>query len=549
MGTPVGHILVHLQSIADKQYIRLVNVATTKAYFHEFNIVYNNNTETELSVNDPCIRILYNCGDLYERLIHDVKFKKFKDVDIQHVTEDKSLALVSGGIDIQTWFSETFVPWVESKVHMYIEDADESFVKTVDEINWKDIDSVGYFKQKTGDKTIHYELQDAEVAPNGMYVLSLEHILAVLVIYVRDYLSCKKYLDANELSPNDTVVVIKSFENNRGIYIDKQILSPLDITVIATNIAWIPSTFAVDMMTSKYFKSMTINESNMLNNFLSNEGDVFSSFYSFLDSPTEDCNNCMLKVFDIQECSPLYSRQKQIQDASIETVVDPPLNSKIIYKNEIDRTICMFDDDILYFKEYTKVSDFYFKSDLIEKVLNSINHTHIPKDFVSEMKQLVAILNDEPLETGFFDTSSALQHGLTARYVTAHKNDALHTSANVVIENVHKFLNEEMPKPAVVNRNQIGEDLVNLGVKKSRRAKGYVYGIEDTSKPQPPPPQKPVIVLDNQKVERGVHELRAIPKVVATNIDETFAWSKPGKFMFVNSPLHKDVWNIDTRSY
>jgi hypothetical protein len=112
---------------------------------------------------------------------------------------------------------------------------------------------------------------------------------------------------------------------------------------------------------------------------------------------------------------------------------------------------------------------------------------------------------------------------MTQAYVDLYKNDTLETLASTVIENVYQYLVDSAMRADSINKNQIGKDLVELGVKKTRKSKGYVYGIEDTSN------KKRGYDIDHSKASKENHQLRAnIPP--ALNVDPIL-FCKPGKFL------------------
>lgn len=75
--------------------------------------------------------------------------------------------------------------------------------------------------------------------------------------------------------------------------------------------------------------------------------------------------------------------------------------------------------------------------------------------------------------------NTLLQKLLTYAYVELYKKDNNETLASLVIDNIYTYLLSKI-SVSKINKNQIGSDLVELGVKKLRKSKGFVYGIEDT---------------------------------------------------------------------
>jgi hypothetical protein len=115
----------------------------------------------------------------------------------------------------------------------------------------------------------------------------------------------------------------------------------------------------------------------------------------------------------------------------------------------------------------------------------SINLYNI-QEFIMDLKKKVdilekiyAVINKYPyrekkIKLQEFDKK---QYQLTQTYVEQYKKDDANTNATVVIQNVSHYLQKHAISP---NKNQIGTDLVSLGVKKRRKSHGYVYGLENT---------------------------------------------------------------------
>lgn len=92
--------------------------------------------------------------------------------------------------------------------------------------------------------------------------------------------------------------------------------------------------------------------------------------------------------------------------------------------------------------------------------------------------------SSKPLEDSSIDrTISAMmtQRRLTHEYARLFKDDNANTNARVVIKNITHYLLKHLREDEI-NTNEISNDLLCAGIKKARRAHGYVYGIEDTSR-------------------------------------------------------------------
>ena len=177
--------------------------------------------------------------------------------------------------------------------------------------------------------------------------------------------------------------------------------------------------------------------------------------------------------------------------------------TKLVYKNLINNTINMLDENMVYLKEFQRLSDFSFESDIMNQVITTLDKKELSKTFISKLKQLVDILGGEEPDapnaqnalnrvescakvkrsSSVYPAQNSLaeQKLITSVYVNLYKDDNLETLASTVVDNVYEYLTQVHIAMENVNKNQIGKDLVDLGVKKIRKSRGYVYGITDTS--------------------------------------------------------------------
>lgn len=199
-------------------------------------------------------------------------------------------------------------------------------------------------------------------------------------------------------------------------------------------------------------------------------------------------------------------------------------NMCYFYKNMITNRFLCFNSDIEYLPEFKKVSEVPFEKEcelmlIIEKM--SLNGgIMVTTQTVSNMRKLVDVFetmvcnvgiesplimpsatfgckvaalkastvvhksaNNTNIDKGItrFDILDDLsacitQLSETKKYVEMYKNDVIETLASLVIDNIYSYLSKSGTLKHI-NRNRISQDLVTLGVRKTRKAKGYVYGI------------------------------------------------------------------------
>lgn len=515
MSTPAGHIIIHKHAINEMIYIRIAVAAKTDDYFKELKIAY----DQDASSTDDNVHVIYNCGDMYERLLHDIKYKKFKDVELEYVCNDMSLALVKSGINDE-WFKDVYVQWIESKIAFYFADMDEDTYLQPDPeaIDWTAIQDAEYVVPQVTAGEKCYLLKHYEVSHDGKIVLSREHVLAAII--TRESGRIIPSVDENL----DLTAGVHSSIHRRSIYIDKDALTSTDLTSLIYSC--FPPEFVIKAITSTSIRCI-INACET-ESLVPYEWNVHQKWYSFIENDAIMLTSCSLsEVYELPYCSPITQRKTHLQN---ETEPDSASVNTVIYRNIVNGVMYTLASELKHLKEFTKLSDFAYRTNEMSNVLASLQHSKIPIDFLDELKRFISILEDDE----HIEDPAALQRELTAVYVDQHKNDNLSTVANVVVENIYKYLVTMMKDPSVVNKNQIGKDLVDLGVKKSRRAKGYVYGIEDTSVM---PAKEPSVSVypDRLKASREVRGLRSYPPIPSDNIDQANIWCKPGKYMKIST--------------
>ena len=132
-----------------------------------------------------------------------------------------------------------------------------------------------------------------------------------------------------------------------------------------------------------------------------------------------------------------------------------------------DITGCCFQDANLSFKKPTQTRLHKAVEPSFEKSEHSNFHS-----FTKEKKadHDIIMMIDRELK----------QRDLTVEYARLFKDDNAQTMASVVVDNVIKYLSKHINEEQI-NKNMVSKDLIISGVKKMRKANGYVYGIEDTS--------------------------------------------------------------------
>ena len=496
------HLIVHNQTIESKKYIRILALNNIKAYHEELELAY------DAEDSAAAIRIFYNCGDMCQRLINDLGFKKFKGTILKEISS--GLWCIEKCPIENNWFMQTYVEWIQKKLSSYTEDAEdaeESSYYTIipEEIQWKDISTLNHSKIVFGEQTTMYKVYDYELY-NEKIVLTREHILSLLYKFTNSNYS---FIASSTLPTEQIPINIDTTSLICGCCIDKDLLC-------FNELLYLFSTLGInDAMFARVIKSKTylnISETELLTNMLSAESNPYNSWYSYLDTDN-------IAIFN--ECvNSIESAPKNVLSVdSVKCINNLP--SKIIYKNTLNNEITLLDKNLMYLSEFTNVAPFNYTSPMTAKIVESINKNTITQEFINELKQLVAIFDNDTPSTDKVPT----QKDLTQIYVDKHKNDSLETLASFVIENIYQYLDGKIP---IINKNQIGKDLAEMGVKKNRKARGYVYGIEDTNK------QKDY-VFDYSKASKEDHQIREV--VFPPGTVDVSQWLQPGRFLIPRNDI------------
>lgn len=501
MSVKNSHVLVHMQVIDMKRYIRIVCLADTQSYFDELKEVYGGDYR-----DDSNITIYYNCGEAYERLLYDLKFRKFKGME----TVSPSLWCVNDASLDSNWFMNVYIPLITAKMVTYIEDMEDVrpyFSTTPDLISFDNLNTEKYIKMDIGQTPIHgvcYTFNGCEVTTNGYSVINNDHIESLILMYIKNHSTVDGKSMFTPHDSKDDPIEIYTTEESRGLYISKStritpkdaldIFQFLDITHdTLTNVAT-SSSF------KKYIDKFTLHSAQQC------EYDPFVSYYSFIES---ECHSIVPTQGDLLTVHETLVKTKGpdllenirmlcgkgLRDAEVlptqlsimkidadSTIQPDEVEEKEVffYTNLFNQGVVAFSIDIQYLPEFIKISNFIYTSPLITSIIDIVNKS--PKEAINllkDLKNLDGILGILSVTETMPVDSVDKQRKLTQAYVERYKKNDTETLASVVIDNVFAYLIEH--NFTHINKNQIGKDLVELGVKKTRKAKGYVYGIQDSS--------------------------------------------------------------------
>lgn len=451
-----GCIILHKQHIDDKLYLRIVATLSTEDYQQEAQSIYGEDKLDYIA--------FYNCADMYDRIISDIDHKKFKGVK-KVKTICKSVWQVEELVD--TWFEDELQEWMRARLSMYIEDKDDSCNVFLNDDGWDNT----LVTITMHESHISYTINRCETTRDGDIIINKDHILSLLVYYLHNNAHTNATTECPDLKVQPYFA--------RGAVINKCELSNTEVLSLLTQL---------DVSIDDHRKCLLYKWSlgSADTSYVSCENDRFKSWYSFIpgmDIPYHGEND-HARV-DVAVRSYLIMEPPQSQSKTNNGCRNE-VGAKSIYLNSVRNKLSVFDIDIMYLHEFKKLEEFTDLDDFTDSILGHINNTTIIEKTVNNLKLLVATLDKLnatacEVKTAPVSEASNLQKYCTKMYVDKYKNDKMETPASIVVDNVLCQLRKDLPETSI-NKNQISTDLVELGVKKMRKAKGYVYGIEDTSK-------------------------------------------------------------------
>ncbi len=584
MYTTSDHILVYFQTFSGKEnvanldYVRVIAVNKSLHFFEELKTVYN------ITASNEDIHMFYNCGDLYERLVNDLQFKRFKNRVFKSVCSGLWLLGESSEDNIK-WYNEVLIDWIKQRLSTYIDDMEEDSLScSIKNELWKfkwDFITTDYLKLNLEEDKLDYYLLNYENTSDSNYVISTKHIMSLIALYANlnygkvtsDYniesgriiknnktgeislnvdnnntntTDNSSFVEEDNTNTNINDFIIKESDNNRCLILNKNVLSTFEVESILEYL---------NVDTDVLFKfAMSFEFSRLQKNILDAH-----SLYIPTESAVFGLNYAPLTGFEINRCIgdlDYFNTEPNLTSQCTKKIVDTSKNVSI-YKNLLDDSVNIFNDDltITTLTEFERISTYSYKSTITENIINTINKNTITKQLIEELFELIKILNTNDLEEEDpckdeknQEPKMDLQHIVTKTYVDQYKNDNVETVASTVIDNVYKYLKQSALHENYINKNKIGQDLVTLGVKKVRKSKGYFYGMEDSNEKESNlmdsvckpvidtqlqiTRQNPELVIDYSKVDKTNYQLRPLPRT--TNIDYSlFSTMKPGSFIKV----------------
>jgi hypothetical protein len=401
--------------------------------------------------------------------------------------------------DVQTWYHEDLESYIRAKLYSYFEDCMEGESVQIDlvaEAAKLPIEVVTDFSDCirliTADNDTNevtgLELINLERDPKtNEYIYTIRDIIGI-VFHAYCYIGCSFY-QLNRPHPTEKI------EFNRCEFTGT--LSHSSNTLSVEQITY--------MMTNTFGRSYV----NQFNSFPHYEEFIRNTIYKGLKNDYSLCSLHFRSVFaeeagvyieePIYECpystidfdapnttlwdvkKVIGSLKSGVVERQVDNEIATTVSTQLLYKNTITGKQQLEYEPIILLEEFELISDVGMKTSLGTLLLEHLNNVQTDKvlDVLDDIRKYMDII------TAMFNIDLAKGEGnrqreLISKYVAKYKDDNEETIASQVIEKTHAFLSAFMQNKDI-NNNQIGQDLVDLGVKKTRKSRGYVYSMVNPS--------------------------------------------------------------------
>lgn len=480
-----------LHCVADK--VRLQLVTSKNTYLEEYQKVYGGDA-------DGFFKEYVNCENWYPRILSDLNFKNFKKFKLISLGK-QGLWSISGADIVQEVHSEIH-NFILMKIMSYNEDENEpSFLDNMLKSEWEQ-DAVTLTRLNNEAFVYALKFASGDVAQHdqGLYVPSYKQ-WQQLIFELMPYRKIdKSHMDLILASPAWSNLTEKEKEEHLAMCLPKNDLEVTQCeytqnmclngdTIYVTDINTLFDALFGEAHVEKSLRKIETSQEYIkyLNSTICSEGFVShcSMSYAWVDDKKEP--GSFLDMIDACACLAPTPRHKPI-----ETVTDAKNATRHwIYKSGVNDTqLVSLSEPLHELVEFDLVKDVCMEGEIGKCLLNHLhqfvgplNKTHL-KDLATFMEIIRKLDLDCDCsiqrECGEADNKDT-QFLHTKVYAETFKDDDMETVASAVIEKVHGYLKQVL-KSGNVNMNRIGMDLVELGVKKTRKARGYVYGIKDPIK-------------------------------------------------------------------
>jgi hypothetical protein len=432
---------------ASGDIVRLVRVSSGENYRREFAAASGD-------PGDHFWKVYVNSEQWWERLLNDIKFKRFSKMTLKECAKG-------------VWRVPGITAENLHELHMFILTRIMSYNADEPDLSWLDILAEG-----------EYVPVEELCNESGAYALQFTGAARAE----------GKYMPVDELC-NESGAVVPSWAEWRGLIY--HIAARLDI--LGEDIT---EKHAVGLSRCEFTGNFVL-DSNIipLRHMRSLLQELFQPF-----SPTH-----IIKQVQVSKGFGKYATSKQMSSSEVvgllsdcsmgyafldETFSEPciweavappppvasPAALRYIYQSIFDQSkiLCLAKPlrDVVDFKLVKEVTcETAFGQELFEK-LEVLYNQDLRKDIKNVLETLDVLLPGPPKQG-----KNDQQYAHTKTYVDVYKDNGIETMAHVVVASVNSFLRSHMSE-SEININRIGQDLVDLGVRKTRKARGFVYGMQ-----------------------------------------------------------------------
>lgn len=500
-----NHIVLQLIK-SNSFFVRIEPVTHIDEFKDEYNVVYDESPVENLV-------IIYNQARWCERLICDLKYKKFKDVKIEKYRDGIwSVSCLNWDAAV-SWFYNHFEPYLKFKLISYCEDNidEHSIIDKIENLQYqiKTDEYLDEIRKNIDDETCFkgvlkgFKLKKPEKFDDE-YVLTSDGLIGIVLFSLSHFIDTLALTKETYSKIND--LQIRQCEFTGCYFMNKDIIDLKEVPFFLKEVGIKKDDIEKLRYCSVYKRYVEKNICNEIEYYpLMNKTAIG---FSFIDE-----NVCLgTTELDIQSLRNLpfinentvqaeYELQRKRVDAADIHVLSKQAEEKsnmegcapgYLYKNHITGHLKRYPHEIHIVKELELISKINVKTnigrDMFDTLLE-INENEVA-DIINELLSFIDILNlvfkKGPNAIAVPNSTRSvvcmdIQKKHTSYYVDTYKDDNSETLASQAIEKVFTYLsNYIMPKD--INMNKIGQDLVDLGVKKTRKAKGNVYGIVNPSK-------------------------------------------------------------------
>ena len=507
------HLLVQCIHISNKYILRIVKIQYTTDFITEATDVYP-------GVDCSNYIVFHNTAKWFERITTDIGYKNFKKVKLVNihpglwVIESNDLKEFT---DVKNWFTMNIEQYIRTKLISYYEDEDseKNIIDTIieyAETNFHTMDDCLHHIDIQAD-FIH--IKRPEILTPNVYILSIAELCSI--IYITFYLEYNfdnlynkyKILHVNIEDELDIPSIQPKLEFNTceftgNITVNKTHFHIKELVLYIIKTLDITSSEYLKIKSHATFKSIVETSTDIIpfsyadnDNYFWSGTPRFISYDPIIDLVTEEEtiknknykkeHEYSIMYFDIAELHTSITTQK-VESLKIEKEINTATLShqspNLLYMNSISKEMKRCVKNIVYHNEMTFINALTMKTDIgkhIGDIIPHINHDNVV-DIISDINSILKTLQTlyVPHVQIQSKTNEDSQLYYTRKYVEKYKNEDKETLASQVIDRIIYFISKHMD-PKDINMNQIGRDLVELGVKKTRKTKGFVYGIEHPS--------------------------------------------------------------------